>query len=188
MLGIGCPNRHVLPLIPSPSENQRFTSPLPRERVRSLPLNRRSPSSTEPVQCQRDRDSRACSHSVTRDRFSAGATTICRNCTSYGKNISQRGITMCRNIKTLHNFRPPATDDEIRASALQFVRKLSGFTRPSKANQLAFERAVDEVARTARELLDALVTGAPPRNRDDEAAKARAKAAERYRPVANATT
>jgi hypothetical protein len=95
---------------------------------------------------------------------------------------------MCRNIKTLHNFRPPATDDEIRASALQFVRKLSGFTRPSKANQLAFEHAVDEVARTARELLDALVTAAPPRNRDDEAAKARARAVERYRPVANAAT
>ena len=80
---------------------------------------------------------------------------------------------MCRNIKTLHNFKPPATEDEIRASALQFVRKLSGFTRPSKVNQLAFERAVDEVARTARGLLDALVTAAPPRNRDNEAAKAR---------------
>ena len=93
---------------------------------------------------------------------------------------------MCRNIKTLHNFKPPATEDEIRASALQFVRKLSGFTRPSKVNQLAFERAVDEVARTARGLLDSLVTAAPPRNRDDEAAKARARAAERYRPVANA--
>lgn len=102
------------------------------------------------------------------------------------KHSSAR-ITMCRNIKTLHNFKPPATDDEIRASALQFVRKLTGFTRPSKANQLAFERAVDEVARTARELLDALVTAAPPRNRDDEEAKARAKAIERYRP-ANATT
>ena len=92
---------------------------------------------------------------------------------------------MCRNIKTLHNFKPPATEDEIRASALQFVRKLSGFTRPSKVNQLAFERAVDEVARTARGLLDALVTAAPPRNRDNEAAKARARAAERYRPFAN---
>ena len=91
---------------------------------------------------------------------------------------------MCRNIKTLHNFKPPATDDEIRASALQFVRKLSGFTRPSKVNQPTFERAVDEVARNARELLDALVTTAAPRDRDDEAAKARAKAAERYRPSA----
>jgi hypothetical protein len=95
---------------------------------------------------------------------------------------------MCRNIKTLHNFKPPATDAEIRASALQFVRKLSGFTRPSKANQLAFERAVDEVTRSAHELLDALVTAAPPRNREDEATKARARAAERYGSVANTTT
>ena len=92
---------------------------------------------------------------------------------------------MCRNIKTLHNFKPPATDAEIRASALQFIRKLSGFTRPSKANQLAFECAVDAVAKTARELLDALVTAAPPRDRDDEAVKARARAAERYRSLAN---
>jgi len=95
---------------------------------------------------------------------------------------------MCRNIKTLHNFKPPATDAEIRASALQFVRKLSGFTRPSKANQLAFERAVDEVTRSAHELLDALVTAAPPRNRENEATKARARAAERYGPVASTTT
>jgi hypothetical protein len=82
---------------------------------------------------------------------------------------------MCRNIKTLHNFEPPATDDEIHASSLQFVRKLSGFTRPSKANQAAFDRAVDEVTRAAHELLDALVTNAPPRDRDVEAAKARAR-------------
>ena len=95
---------------------------------------------------------------------------------------------MCRNIKTLHNFKPPATDDEIRASAVQFVRKLSGFTRPSKANQHAFERAIDEVAKTARELLDTLVTNAPPRNREDEEAKARARALDRYRPVTNAAT
>jgi hypothetical protein len=95
---------------------------------------------------------------------------------------------MCRNIKTLHNFKPPATDDEIRASALQFVRKLSGFNRPSKTNQHAFEHAVEEVAKTARQLLDALVTAAPPRNRDDEAAKARTRAAERYRPVVDAAT
>ena len=88
---------------------------------------------------------------------------------------------MCRNIKTLHNFRPPATDEEIRASALQFVRKLSGFTRPSKANELAFERAVDQVAQAAHDLLDALVTSAPPRDRELEAAKARARAAERFR-------
>jgi hypothetical protein len=88
---------------------------------------------------------------------------------------------MCRNIKTLHNFRPPATDEEIRASALQFVRKLSGFTRPSKANQLAFSRAVDQVAEAAHELLDSLVTNAPPRDRAVEAAKARARAADRFR-------
>jgi hypothetical protein len=88
---------------------------------------------------------------------------------------------MCRNIKTLHNFKPPATDDEIRASSLQFVRKLSGFARPSKANQPAFEQAVDRVASTVRELLDALVTNAPPRDRDAEAAKARTRAADRFR-------
>jgi hypothetical protein len=88
---------------------------------------------------------------------------------------------MCRSIKTLHNFTPPASDDEIRASSLQFVRKLSGFTRPSKANEAAFARAVDEVAQAARALLDALVTNAPPRDRDVEASKARAKAMERFR-------
>jgi hypothetical protein len=88
---------------------------------------------------------------------------------------------MCRSIKTLHNFQPPATDEEIRASALQFVRKLSGFARPSKANQTAFERAVEQVTLTAHELLDSLVTNAPPRDREVETAKARAKAAERYR-------
>src|SRR5437773_12195064 len=78
---------------------------------------------------------------------------------------------MCRSIKTLHNFTPAATDEEIRASSLQFVRKLSGFTRPSKANELAFTRAVDQVAQTARALLDSLVTNAPPRDRDTEASK-----------------
>lgn len=87
---------------------------------------------------------------------------------------------MCRNIKTLYNFKPPATDDEIRASSLQFVRKLSGFNKPSKVNEVAFNRAVDEVARVARELLDSLVTTAPPRDRDVEAEKARARAAERF--------
>jgi len=87
---------------------------------------------------------------------------------------------MCRNIKTLHNFKPPATDEEIRASALQFVRKLSGFTKPSRANEPAFSRAVDEVTRAARELLDSLVTGAPPRDREVEASRARARAAERF--------
>lgn len=87
---------------------------------------------------------------------------------------------MCRNIKTLHNFDPPATDEEIRASALQFVRKLAGFTRPSRANQEAFDRAVDHVTEAARELLDSLVTNAPPRDRAIEAARATARAAERY--------
>lgn len=83
---------------------------------------------------------------------------------------------MCRAIKTLHNFAPPASDEEIRASSLQFVRKLSGFTRPSKANDAAFARAVDQVAAAARTLLDSLVTSAPPRDREMEAAKARARA------------
>jgi hypothetical protein len=87
---------------------------------------------------------------------------------------------MCRNIRTLHNFRPPATDQEIRASSLQFVRKLSGFTKPSKANEPAFSRAVDEVARAAHHLLDSLITNAPPRDRDAEASKARAKSAKRF--------
>jgi hypothetical protein len=82
---------------------------------------------------------------------------------------------MCRSIKTLHNFKPPATDGEIRASSLQFIRKLSGFSRPSKANEIAFNRAVDEVDRIVHELLDALVTNAPPRNREAEAMKARAR-------------
>jgi hypothetical protein len=87
---------------------------------------------------------------------------------------------MCRNIKTLHNFAPPATAEEIRASALQFVRKLSGFTRPSKANQIAFDGAVDAVANAARELLDALVSAGAPRHRDVETAKARARAVRRF--------
>lgn len=96
---------------------------------------------------------------------------------------------MCRNIKTLHNFRPPATEEEIRASSLQFVRKLSGFTRPSKANELAFNRAVDLVAQAAHELLDSLVTSAPPRDRELEAAKASARAAKRFgRPHARHAT
>ena len=87
---------------------------------------------------------------------------------------------MCRNIKTLHNFKPPATKEEIRASSIQFVRKLSGFTKPSKANEEAFNRAVEQVAQAATELLDSLVTTAPPRDREVEAAKARARSAERY--------
>jgi hypothetical protein len=87
---------------------------------------------------------------------------------------------MCRNIKTLFNFEPPATDDEIYASALQFVRKLSGFTKPSKVNEPAFHQAVEDVTRVARTLVDSLVTQAPPRDREIEAAKAQARAAKRY--------
>ena len=87
---------------------------------------------------------------------------------------------MCRNIKILFNFDPPATNDEIRASSLQFVRKLSGFNRPSKANETAFNRAVEEVTSAARKLLDSLVTNAQPRDREVEAKRARAKAAERF--------
>ena len=87
---------------------------------------------------------------------------------------------MCRNIKTLFNFEPPVTDEEIHAAALQFVRKVSGFTKPSKANEPAFDRAVEEVADAARRLVDSLVTTAPARDREVEAAKARARAAERY--------
>jgi hypothetical protein len=87
---------------------------------------------------------------------------------------------MCRNIHTLHNFEPAATDDEVHAAALQFVRKISGATKPSKANAEAFERAVEEIAHISRHLLDDLVTNAPPKNREVEAAKARARAATRY--------
>jgi len=87
---------------------------------------------------------------------------------------------MCRNIRTLFNFEPPATNQEIRASALQFVRKLSGFTDPSRANAAAFERAVDEVTETARRLLKALETASPAKNRDAEAMKARARARQRF--------
>jgi hypothetical protein len=88
---------------------------------------------------------------------------------------------MCRNIRTLYNFRPPATEEEIRASAIQFVRKLSGFAHPSKANEPAFNRAVDEVSQAARALLASLVTNAAPRDRDVEAAKARVRTAARFR-------
>jgi hypothetical protein len=87
---------------------------------------------------------------------------------------------MCRNIRTLHNFAPPATDEEIRASAVQFVRKLSGFTRPSKANEAAFTLAVEQVSHSAHQLLASLVTNAPPRDRTLEAARARARAAARF--------
>jgi hypothetical protein len=87
---------------------------------------------------------------------------------------------MCRNIRTLFNFEPPATEDEIRASALQFVRKLSGFAKPSRTNEAAFNRAVEEVTETARRLLQSLDTASPARNREVEAEKARARARERY--------
>ena len=87
---------------------------------------------------------------------------------------------MCRNIKTLHNFDPPATDEEVRAAALQYVRKISGTNRPSKGNEAAFERAVDEVAATSLRLLSGLVTTASPRNREEEAAKARLRAEKRF--------
>lgn len=87
---------------------------------------------------------------------------------------------MCRNIKTLFNFAPPVTDEEIRAASLQFVRKVTGFNKPSKANEAAFAAAVDRIAEVSRSLLDSLETTAPPRNREEEAAKARARAAQRF--------
>jgi hypothetical protein len=87
---------------------------------------------------------------------------------------------MCRNIRTLHNYDPPASEEEIRASALQYVRKVSGYSKPSRANEAAFERAVDGIADVSRELLQALTTTAPARNREVEAARARARAAERF--------
>jgi hypothetical protein len=87
---------------------------------------------------------------------------------------------MCRNIRTLFNFDPPATDDEVRAASIQFVRKLSGFTKPSQANAAAFDQAVEEVAVVARRLLDSLVTSSTPRDREEWAARARARAADRY--------
>ena len=91
---------------------------------------------------------------------------------------------MCRNIRTLHNFEPPATEEEVRAAALQYVRKISGTAKPSRANEEAFARAVDEVAASSSRLLAALVTSAPPRDRDVEAARARARAEERFGKVA----
>ena len=87
---------------------------------------------------------------------------------------------MCRNIRPLYHFEPPVTEDEVRGASLQFVRKVSGFTKPSAANQVAFDRAVEEISDVVQRLLDSLVTNAPPRNREVEAAKARARAARRY--------
>jgi hypothetical protein len=89
-------------------------------------------------------------------------------------------LNMCKNIRTLHNFEPPATDDEVRAAALQYVRKVSGTTKPSRANAAAFDRAVDDVAAATKRLLEGLVTAAPPKNREIEAAKRRARAAVRF--------
>src|SRR5262245_39752274 len=94
--------------------------------------------------------------------------------------LRERRETMCRNIKTLFNFDPPATDDEVYASSLQFVRKLTGFNKPSKANEAAFNRAVEDVAAVARHLLESLVTSAEPRDREVEAQRARARAAQRF--------
>ena len=87
---------------------------------------------------------------------------------------------MCRNIKTLFNFEPPVTDEEIRAASLQFVRKLSGFNKPSKANEAVFQAAIEQIATVSRNLLDSLETSAPPKNREEEAAKARARTAQRF--------
>jgi hypothetical protein len=94
--------------------------------------------------------------------------------------FTRRLVCMCRNIRQLHNFEPPASEDEVRAAALQYVRKISGAAKPSKANEAAFERAVDEVAAVSRRLLADLVTTAPPKDREIEAAKARARAQKRY--------
>jgi hypothetical protein len=94
---------------------------------------------------------------------------------------AKRQSAMCRNIKTLFNFEPPVTEEEIRAASLQFVRKLSGFNKPSKANEAAFEAAVDEVTAVSRKLLYSLETTAPPKNREEEAIKARERSAQRFR-------
>src|SRR6188768_2135172 len=103
----------------------------------------------------------------------------CRFCSS-GSSRAARIGPMCRNIRTLHNFEPPATSEEVSDAALQYVRKISGSTKPSKANEEAFERAVEEVTLATQRLLDGLVTAAPPKDREVEAAKRRARAAERY--------
>jgi hypothetical protein len=89
-------------------------------------------------------------------------------------------VVMCRNIKTLFNFDPPVTDDEVRAAALQFVRKISGFTKPSRANEVAFENAIDEIAASAERLLRSMDTSAPPKDREEEAAKAKARSVARF--------
>jgi hypothetical protein len=96
------------------------------------------------------------------------------------RSAGHYSLPMCRNIRTLHNFEPPATEDEVRAAALQYVRKISGTSKPSRANEAAFERAVDAVAAASARLLDELVTNAPPKDREAEAAKARARSQQRY--------
>lgn len=115
------------------------------------------------------------------DSDERGSSATVRESASLAVLITGELQHMCRNIKTLHNFKPPATEEEIRASAIQFVRKLSGFNKPSKANEAAFNHAVDEVTRVATDLLDSLVTTSPPRDREVEAAKARARTALRFR-------
>src|SRR5204862_2089666 len=95
----------------------------------------------------------------------------------------RKGFRMCRNIRTLFNFEPPVTDAEVHAASLQFVRKVSGFNKPSKANEAAFLAAVEQIAGVSRKLLDSLETNAPPRNREEEAAKARARAVQRFAPT-----
>ena len=123
---------------------------------------------------------------MTRHQHGGGDTPFWHSAEMSGPRKAQpqgrpgRISDMCRNIRTLFNFDPPATDEEIRAASLQFVRKLSGFTKPSAANQAVFDGAIDEVAGVARRLIDALVTNAPPRDREEWAARARARAAERY--------
>lgn len=108
------------------------------------------------------------------------STLICRRFIYFSARGKIEITFMCRNIKTLFNFEPPVTGEEIRAASLQFVRKLSGFNKPSKANEVAFLAAVDEIAAVSRKLLNALETNAPPRNREEEAAKARARSARRF--------
>ena len=126
-----------------------------------------------PCACDRERGARLLKSLLSRYLLN-------RSLGEQSPSIRWQNNSMCRNIKTLHNFKPPATDEEIRASSLQFVRKLSGFTKPSKANELAFNEAVDQVAQAARDLLQSLVTNAPPRDREVEVAKARARAADRF--------
>src|ERR687896_201196 len=126
----------------------------------------------------------SCARRCSSNEFARSHTRGCKLCAMRSRRrpraSADRRRSMCRNIRTLHNFEPPATDEEIRASSLQYVRKVSGFTKPSQANAEAFERAVDEVAAVTARLLDQLVTNAPPKDREAEAAKAKARSAARY--------